>query len=135
MARPKIMDDMKITSISLDRTDMEIVEKERGDLCFSGYLRSLIRETQKEEAERSKIKMLQRELRETKMRLDIFERKERNVSQEHKDSIQDIADHFTGYMNMYPNASEREQQNWLSGRCLHQPGINPVDILASKGSD
>jgi hypothetical protein len=135
MARPKIMDDMKITSISLDRTDMEIVEKERGDRCFSSYLRSLIRETQKGEGERREIKMLQKELRETKTRLEVFEHKERNVSQAHNDSIRDIADHFTGYMSMYPNASEREQQNWLSGRCLHQPGISPADIIASKGGD
>ena len=135
MVRPKIMDDMKVVSHALDKSDVEIIEKERGDMTASAYLRSLIRETQKEEGERSKIKILQKELREIKTRLNVFERKERAISQEHKASVQDIADHFKGYLGMYPNATEREQQNWLSGRCLHQPGINPADILASKGSD
>jgi hypothetical protein len=135
MARPKIMEDMKVTSHALDKSDLVIIEKERGKLTASAYLRLLIRGTQKEEGERSEIKTLQRELQETKMRLEAFERKERNVSQEHKDIIQDIADNFTGYMDMYPNASQREQQNWLSGRCLHQPGISPADIIALKGSD
>lgn len=126
MARPKIMDDAKIISVVLDRTDLEAVEKERGDFSISSYLRSLIRETQTA----GNIEKLQKELRTTKAKLNTFERKEKAIDEEHVIAMRDLAESFTGYLSKYPNAGQRERDNWLSSRCKDSCGLKPPEILS-----
>lgn len=127
MARPKILDDMKVTSISLDRSDMEILEREKGILSASAFLRNLIRETQGEFGENKKLK---KELRNTKAKLEVLERKEEAITQEHKDATRIIAEGFVGYQTIYPNASRSQRDNWLGSRCKDSDGVRPTEVIS-----
>lgn len=133
MSRPKIMEDMKVVSHALDKSDLIIIEKERGNLTASAYLRYLLRETQKgalEEKNELENK-LKKELRDTKAKLEVFERRDRTISQEHKAATQEISEGFIGYLSKYPNAGQRERDNWLCSRCKDSCGVKPIEILSS----
>lgn len=126
MPRPKIMDDMKVVSHALDKSDVEIIERERGDMTASAYLRYIIRETQSTGGNAK----LQKELRDTKAKLEVFERKEKAIVKENVGAMREIADSFTGYLAKYPNSAQSQQDNWLSSRCKDSCGVKPHEILS-----
>jgi hypothetical protein len=126
------MADSKVVSHALDKSDLEIIERERGKLTASAYLRSLIRETQSgaEGGEKDKhIKTLQKQLRDSKAKLEVFERQVKVTTQEHLDATQEIAEDFVGYQAHYPNASQTQRDNWLGSRCKDSYGVKPHEIL------
>lgn len=132
MVRPRILEDSKIISLVMERTDMEIVEKEKGNQSFSSYVRNLIRETQTGIGEKvNKENKLKKELQDTKAKLEVFERIDRATTQEHKVATQEISDSFIGYLSKYPNAGQRERDNWLNSRCKASCGVKPTEILSS----
>lgn len=142
MVRPKIMDNMKITTISLDESDIEIVEKERGDLFFSEYIRNLIRETQTGAGRKTNSeKILKKQLRAMKAKLNRFERKERAITQEHRDAMTDISKGYNNRLLTFPNATLGQQRNWLEAQCKGMgigleemmAYINNPDIFGDKG--
>lgn len=132
MTRPKIMADSKVVSHALDRSDLEIIDRERGKLTASAYLRNLIRETQSGVGmEKDKvIQVLQKDLRTTKAKLEVFERKEKAVTQDHLNTTREIAKDFVGYQAHYPNASRTQRDNWLGSRCKDSNGVKPTEILS-----
>jgi hypothetical protein len=132
MVRPKLLKDAKVISLVFDRVDLDIVEKERGTLGTSDFIRKLIRQTQKGvKGKEDSEKKLQKELRDVKAKLGVFERKELAIAQEHLDKTHEIAEDFVGYLALYPNASKTQQDNWLSSRCKDSYGVSPIEIRSS----
>jgi hypothetical protein len=130
MARPRIMEDAKIISLALDRTDLEIVEREKEGASFSSYIRSLIREQvqQLNPKEKDETIALQKELRKTKADLEAYKRKEIVMTKIRADTLADLGVAYTNYLKQ-THPTEHYRNNWITGRCK-SAGISSIDFLA-----
>jgi hypothetical protein len=134
MARPRIMDDAKIISLALDRTDLEIVEREKEGVSFSSYIRSLIREQVQRSNKNQKEETitLQKELRKIKADLDVYKRKEAAVTKIRADTLADLGVAYMNYLKQ-THPTEHYRNNWINGRCK-SAGISSIDFLAYVGN-
>ena len=132
MVRPRILEDGKILSVSLDRSDLEILEKQRGTLGFSAHIRNLIRE----ETQRSDIKTgnemvgIQKELREANAELAAYKRKERLITKAEEEQKRTITEGFKQFAKNNKRSEEPlVRQGWLESRCRGS-GVTPIIMLA-----
>ena len=133
MVRPRIMDDAKIISLALDRTDLEIVEREKEGASFSSYIRTLIREQgqQSNTKDKEETIALQKELRKIKADLEVYKRKEAAITKIQTETLVDMGAAYANYLKQ-TNPTEHYRNNWIDGRCK-SAGISPIEFLAFVG--
>ena len=121
MVRPRIMEEGKITTIMLDRTDMEIVEEERGDASFSGYLRALIRQQKRSgnlTTSEEKMIGMERKMAQMKAKLEKYEQREEEISREKEEAMVYIAQGYELYRENNRRSDDPvARQSWLTSRC------------------
>ena len=124
------MEDAKIISLALDRTDLEIVEREKDGVSFSSYIRSLIREQvqRSDPKQKEETIILQKELRKAKADLEVYKRKETVQTKIRADTIADMGAAYASYLKQ-TNPTEHYRNNWIDGRCK-SAGISPIEFLA-----
>lgn len=133
MVRPRIMEEGKITTIMLDRTDMEIVEEERGDASFSGYLRALIRQQKRSgnlTTSEEKMIGMERKMARMKAKLEKYEQREEEISREKEAVMAYIAKGYELYIQKNKRANDPvARQNWIASRCKDS-GVSPAQFLS-----
>ena len=130
MARPKIMEDGKITTVMLDRGDLEIIEEVRGKTSVSGYIRSLIKK-QVNPIGDEEWTILKRQLEEAKLTIAAFERKEKAVTKEKAEAMAYIAKGLELYKNEDSRRAEDPEtcRRWIESRCKGS-GISTSEFLS-----
>jgi len=129
MARPKIMEEGKITTIMLEKGNLEQIERVRGKTSVSGYIRRLVEE-QLSPSGGDQTADLKGELREAKAKLEMYERKEKAVSKEKIEAMAYIAKGLELYKNEdIKRADDPETcRRWIDARCKGS-GISAGDFL------
>lgn len=130
MARPKIMEDGKITTVMLDRGDLEIIEEARGKTSVSGYIRSLIKKQVNPVGNEESI-ILKRQLQEAQSTIEAFERKEKAVTREKVESMAYIAKGLELYKNEDSRRANDPEtcRRWIEARCKGS-GISTSEFLS-----
>jgi hypothetical protein len=130
MARPRIMDDSRILSVVVDKRDVDTIEKARGKTSVSSYIRRLVRE-QIGPGETDEMLVLQKKLIETKVKLEVFERKEKAVTKEKAEAMAYILKGLELYkIEDNRRADDPETcRRWIEARCKGC-GISTSEFLS-----
>ena len=130
MARPKIMEDGKITTVMLDRSDLEIIEEARGKTSVSGYIRNLIKKQRNPAGEKEWV-ILKRQLQEAQSKIAAYERKEKTVTRERVEAMGYIAKGLELYKNEDKRRAEDPEtcRRWIEARCKGS-GISTNEFLS-----
>lgn len=117
MARPKIMDDGKITTVFLDKEDLVTIEAARGKTSVSAYIRSLVR-AQQDPGEKDKTHQLEQKLQDAQSKLKVFEKKEKSMTKEMEDFKYRLAGDYGRYVqSSIQEPSQSQRENWILERC------------------
>jgi hypothetical protein len=130
MVRPRIMEDSRILSVVLDKSDVDTIEKARGKTSVSSYIRRLVRE-QIDPDEKDEMRGLQRKLREAKLKLEVFERKEKAVTTEKAEAMAYILKGLELYKSEDTRRADDPEtcRRWIEARCKGC-GISTSEFLS-----
>jgi hypothetical protein len=130
MGRPREMNEAKMVPVVLDREAREIVEKKKGDLGVSSYIRNLIKR-QLDPAEDAEGIMLKRELQEARSEIAAFERKEKLITKEKAEAIGYIAKGLELYKSEDNRRADDPEtcRRWIEARCKGC-GISTSEFLS-----
>ncbi|MBE9594735.1 MAG: hypothetical protein IMF19_14790 [Proteobacteria bacterium] len=130
MGRPREMNEAKMVPVVLDREAREIVEKKKGDLGVSSYIRDLIKGQLDPTIDEEGI-ILKRQLEEAQSKIAAFERKEKAVTKEKAESMAYIAKGLELYKKEDSRRAEDPEtcRRWIESRCKGS-GISTSEFLS-----
>ena len=134
MGRPRILEEAKMVPVMLDRRTREIVEKGKGDLGVSGFIRDSIQMRDPKFDGTSSRKEMQ-ELKEKNVKmaheLERYKQRDQTITQEKEQTMAYIMKGLELYKAEDPIRSENPEicRQWIFARCKDS-GVTPAEFSA-----
>ena len=119
MTRPNIVENGKITTVMLSKSDLDAIAKARGNMSVSGYIRYLVGCGLHPEKSEVELMKLREDLSEKDRKIEAFERERGKMTEEREGVKSEMSSSYKMFIgdDPYRKPTLSQCENWLESRC------------------